>query len=32
FLIHLQKDEANGGRDLWSSMPAEVVERAVNSL
>ena len=32
FLIHLQKDEANGGRNLWSSTPAEVVERAVNSL
>ena len=32
FLIHLQKDEASGGRNLWSSTPAEVVERAVNSL
>lgn len=32
FLIHLQKDEANGGRDLWQGKPEEVVERAVNGL
>ena len=32
FLIHLQKDEANGGRNLWQGSPAEVVERAVSGL
>ncbi|GAA3634695.1 TlyA family rRNA (cytidine-2'-O)-methyltransferase [Lactobacillus hamsteri] len=32
FLIHLKKDEANPGQNLWNGSPAEVVERAVNGL
>ena len=32
FLIHLQKDEADGGHNLWQGTPEEVVERAVNGL
>ena len=32
FLIHLQKDEANGSRNLWQGKPEEIVERAVNGL
>ena len=32
FLIYLQKDEANGGRNLWQGSPAEVVERAISGL
>ncbi|KRL89669.1 TlyA family RNA methyltransferase [Lactobacillus kalixensis] len=32
FLIHLQKDTENGGQNLWSGYPADVVERAVNTL
>ena len=32
FLIHLQKQLENGGQNLWSGTPAELVERAVNEL
>ena len=32
FLIHLQKDEADGGHNLWQGTPEEVVEHAVNGL
>ncbi|WEV36353.1 TlyA family RNA methyltransferase [Lactobacillus sp. ESL0677] len=32
FLIHLQKEEHNGGQKLWSGTPEEVVERAVHEL
>lgn len=32
FLIHLRKDQANGGQNLWQGNPAEVVDRAVNGL
>lgn len=32
FLIHLQKNIADGGRLLWSGTPEQVVENAVNGL
>lgn len=32
FLIHLQKNLADGGRKIWSGTPEEVVSRAVNGL
>lgn len=32
FLIHLQKDIANGGRMLWQSTPEAVVQKAVSDL
>lgn len=32
FLIHLQKNLADGGNKIWSGTPEEVVSRAVNGL
>ncbi|MBC9719885.1 MAG: TlyA family RNA methyltransferase, partial [Lactobacillus sp.] len=32
FLIHLGKDIANPGQDLWKGNPSDVVQRAVNGL
>ena len=32
FLIHLQKDLANKGQNIWAGSPEEVVNRAVNGL
>lgn len=32
FLIHLGKDLANPGQDLWQGNPADVVQRAVSGL
>lgn len=32
FLIHLQKDEENGGQCLWSGTPEKVVEQALADL
>ncbi|RMC46679.1 MULTISPECIES: TlyA family RNA methyltransferase [unclassified Lactobacillus] len=32
FLIHLQKNERDGGKLIWPNTPAEIVERAVKGL
>lgn len=32
FLIHLQKNEANGGKCLWTQTPEDVVRRAISEL